>query len=261
MFTGVVWLNEINLYDAYDMLAVTLDSGLEKIPFGIDQSIIEEDVPTIDKPFFFGVKRKPIEFELTFARDNNEKWDYEMKLEFVRMFFKPYYQEMRFERYPQIFYRVICVSSPEQAMNAVDHGYVTLKFRTDAPYAYSETYMTTRNVVGATEIVPYELIIENNSNALEYYYPIIEFITNGTTFKMVNQREPDRIFEFTGLVDGETVYVDNENRKVVGDQPYPENYRLNKFNQNWLRLKQGTNTLHIYTDCTFTIKVESPISI
>lgn len=261
MFTGNVSLGGIDLYDTYGLLAVSMDDGLEKIHFGLDQEVVEESIPMVDKPVFFGVNRKPIEFELSFALDNNKAWTYDMKHEFVRLFFKSYYQEIRFERIPQVFYRVICISKPTQAMNAIDHGYVTLKFRTDAPYAYSETKIITRNITGATEANPYVLEIENNCNTSTFYFPEIEFKTVGTEFKMLNNRDKGRVFEFSGLVSGEEVYVNNEKRKVLGNQPFPDNYRLSKFNENWLRLRQGNNKLLIYTDCIFTIKMENPIAL
>lgn len=255
MFTGKAILGGVDLYDEYGITAVNVNQSMMESHFGITQNVIEEKYNSIDVPYFYGVERQPFQFTLTFARERD--WDYKTKESFARLIFKPYYQNLVSDQTPQVIYKVICVDNPLKLTNGLERGYITLNFRTNAPWAYSS--ITTRTVE-VTE-APYTFELENNSNILEYYYPELEFTTVGTEFRMTNNREPEKEFVFTELLDGEVVYVDNSMKRVRSDSPYPFNYRLSNFNRNWLRLKYGVNDITISTPCTITFKMQYPIAI
>ena len=231
MFTGNITLGGIDLFDEYGITAVNVNQGMMESHFGITQTVIEEKYSNIDVPYFYGVERQPFQFTITFARESN--WDYKTKESFARLIFRPYYQELVSAETSQIMYRVICVDNPLKVMNGLDRGYITLSFRTDAPWAYSST--TTRTI--EVNETPYTFELENRSNVLEYYYPELEFTTVGTEFKMTNNRDPENEFIFTELLDGETIYVDNKMKRVRSDSPYPFNYRLSNFNRNWKKIQ------------------------
>ncbi|WP_105618492.1 phage tail domain-containing protein [Vallitalea okinawensis] len=261
MFTGKISLGEIDLYSEFDLVAVELGGGMSESHFGITQKVIEETSSELDIPHFFGLDRQPFSFTLSFARVNNKKWDYDTKLKFAKLISTPYYQELKSAEYPQVVYHVICVDVPKKVMNGIDQGYITLKFRTDAPWGWSPSTVITKVITGASDGAPYTFELENKSNILQWYYPEVEFIVDGTEIKISNNKDSDREFKITGLYDREVIYVNNQTKKVIGDQPYPLNYRLNNFNKNWLRLRYGVNKISVYRDCTVTFKMQYPVGI
>lgn len=262
MFTGNITLGTTDLYNEFGIIAVNLSNGMIETHTGVTQDIIEEKSMSLDKPYFLGVDRKPITFSMNFARVDNEKWDYQTKLKFSRLIFEPNYRELKSADYPQVVYNVICVDEPKKVLNGVDQGYITLNFRCDAPWGWSPATVVTKNISGASDENPYVIELENNSNVLQWYYPEVEFKTLGTTnFKMSNNKDGGRDFIFTDIYDGEVIYVNNDIKKVIGDQPYPLKYRLDKFNKNWFRLKYGKNKINIYTDCIISFKMKYPVAI
>lgn len=261
MFTGKICINEVNLYDEFGLIAVNIGGGMQEDPFGISQSIIEEKNEYKDNPYFFGVNRQPISFQINFARIYNQKWDYKTKLDFVRLMFTPYYKELKSEDCPQIIYKVICIDTATKVLNGNDQGYITLHFRTDAPWAWGPTTIIQKVVSDVSDTNPFTFKIENKSNVLDWYYPEMEIKSSGSKIKIINERDSDRIFEFNELVDNEIIYINNQTKKIIGNQPYPNNYRLNKFNMNWFRLKYGVNNINIYRDCTISFKLQYPIGL
>lgn len=259
MFTGNIILSGIDLYDEYGITAVNVNQGMMESHFGIVQSVIEDKTSDLDIPHFFGVDKQPFTFTMTFAKE--KKWDYKTKLDFARLLFTPYYQELESVNQPEVVYKVICVDQPKKVLNGIDRGYITISFRTDAPWGWSPKTIITKVVSGASDSNPYTFQLENMSNVLQWYYPEVEFKTVGTEFKMGNNKDSDRDFIFADVYDGEVIYVDNKMKKVISDQPYPLNYRLEKFNKNWFRLKYGKNTISVYRDCTITFRMQYPIAI
>ena len=85
--------------------------------------------------------------------------------------------------------------------------------------------------------------ISNNSDiADDYVYPLVRF-TGGAVDIINTTDDSQRHFTFSGLVESETITVDNEVRYIessIGGE------KLSNFtSKNWLRLRQGTNNLTI----------------
>lgn len=260
MFTGKVSLGVESLYDKFGIIAVDIDTGMQETHFGVTQKIVEEKSPNTIKPFFYGVEREPFTFGMKFTKQS--RWTYDEKIEFARMLFQPFYQDLRSEEYPEVVYKVICVDEPKKIFNGEDRGYITVQFRTDSAYAWSPLTIETFNVTGASEESPYVLHVENKSNVVQWYKPEIEIQTVGnTSFKMINLTDAGSEFIFTDIFDGETIYINNETKKVLSDEAYPNNYRLDKFNKNWLRLAYGVNVLHITTDCIISFRMQYPMAV
>lgn len=261
MFTGKIHIGEVDLYDEFGLIAVKIGGGMMESHFGISQSIIEEKNEYTDKPYFYGVDRQPISFSMKFARSNNRKWDYKTKVDFAKLIFAPYYQELKSEECPQVIYKVICIDKSTKVLNGNDEGYITLNFRTDAPWAWAPTTIVSKVILGTNDNNPYTFNLENKSNVLNWYYPEMEIITTSSEIKIIGDKDKDRPFSFVGLNNKETIYVNNHTKKVIGNQLYPDNYRLDKFNMNWFRLKYGINNISVYRDCTLSYKMQYPIAI
>lgn len=67
-------------------------------------------------------------------------------------------------------------------------------------------------------------------------------INNGD-FSLINLSHNNEEFKFTGLIDGETVYVDNKNQDIVTS--LVATYRYKDFNDNYLSFPRGKNILRV----------------
>lgn len=198
---------------------------------------------------------------MKFAKTNNQKWNYKTKHDFAKLIFAPYYQELKSDECPQVIYKIICIDKSTKVLNGNNQGYITLNFRTDAPWAWGPTTIVSKVIAGASDKSPYTFKLENKSNVLDWYYPEMEIITTGSEIKIINDKDKDRAFIFDELNNKETIYINNQTKKVIGNQPYPHNYRLDKFNMNWFKLKYGVNNISVYRDCTLSFKMQYPIAI
>ena len=245
--------------ESFGLEAVDLGGGMKESHFGVTQKIREESNAKFNKPMFFGMTREPFTFTMYFAK--HEAWTQQQRIELAHLIFKPYYQEMTAEKYPNILFNVVCVDEGKKVLNGIEQGYVAINFRTDSAYGWALPQIDSHSISGASEATPYEFTIRNDSNVVEWYEPEIEFKTVGTSLQLFNMSDGGKEFSFTDLVAGEIVYVNNETRKVIGDQPYPQNYRIGNFNRGWLRLKYGDNTIKVTTDCELSIKLQCPMMI
>lgn len=148
--------------------------------------------------------------------------------------FKP----MQFEDGDNDEFTYYCVFTSAKTIwiNGRCHGFrLTAQF--DSPFARGES--TTITVGAGTHTVT----IRNKSDIVDdYTYPIITF--TGGSIDIVNETDDSqRHFSFSGLEAEEIITVDNEVKHIsssIGGE------KLSKFtSKNWLRLRQGMNTLNI----------------
>ena len=137
------------------------------------------------------------------------------------------------------------VESTEIIHNGLKQGYITLTFRCDAPWAYTPFYITpiydySQNTSGVV------LSIDNASDLLLYPEIWITKVGNGD-ISIINKTNGGAEFKFTGLLDGEIVYIDNENEYI--ETSLSNTYRYANFNNNYLELVVGTNNLFITGTC------------
>lgn len=94
------------------------------------------------------------------------------------------------------------------------------------------------------------------------FSPVIEFYNDGDVVlkpelwiekiglgdaKIINITNNSQEFSFTGLIDGETVYVHCEREQI--ETSLEQTYRYGDFNDNYLELLRGVNVLQIVGDC------------
>lgn len=136
------------------IFAATLENDFyDEVLLGATE-IIEESIPKRDIPYFYGISRSPLEFEVTFAFEKPMSV-YEIK-KYTEMFYaNEGYQPLAFERedgFMTPVYYVITEGEPEVEYIRTDTdkyvGYFKFNFRCNAPYGFEEG----------------RILIENNEN-------------------------------------------------------------------------------------------------
>lgn len=112
-----------------------IDGGMFEEAFLASREIKEISIIGNDKPYFQGTSFLPLEFELTFAFEN----DYdERKIRDVARWLSPEYYKPFYtiDNPSRIFY---CMLKGDSRLvhNGMKQGYITLTMRCDSPYSYT----------------------------------------------------------------------------------------------------------------------------
>jgi len=222
-------------------------------PAGSDVEIIEKYVPRRYKPYEFGIKYpKMLEFDVEFtsadditALDRNviEKWL------LGRSSFLPL--QIIQDDLTATTYNVIFTGATNQYVGNTQKGMV-LHARCDSPWAWGNPGYISRTY-GGNNIVTDNFTLYNYSAHRDYVYPKITFTLNtvGNMFQITNFSDNNRVFSFTALSPNETITVDNDLQILQSSTGL---FRMGNFNKNWLRLRDGKNSLNVYSGIgTFTI--------
>jgi hypothetical protein len=128
------------------------------------------------------------------------------------------------------------------------------------PFAYTVTQQEFYEIDQTDNIIE----LENRSNINNYYYyPIFEFTLTGDSTDVIfrNLSDGGRELTFTGLNQGETIYIDNMRGEIISSTGLP---RLSKCNRKWFRLTTGVNRIQIITNGTgginLTTEMKFPIN-
>lgn len=78
-------------------------------------------------------------------------------------------------------------------------------------------------------------------------------IGNGN-FSLINTSHNNEEFKFTGLLDQETVYVDNENQNI--ETSLPVTYRYSNFNDNFLNIPIGISVFKVQGNAKIQFRTE-----
>lgn len=144
----------------------------------------------------------------------------------------------------EYYYNCVFTSAEIIYINGRCHGFrLTANF--DSQYAHGEP--TVVEVEAGTHTVK----IENKSDIKDaYVYPVVQF--TGGSIDIVNTTDDaQRHFTFGDLDSNEVITVDNEVRHISSDIG---GEKLSNFtSKNWLRLRQGYNTLTIVAEGDVTI--------
>jgi len=248
IFDGIT-SEEMGLYN------VRMQSGLVETPFMGSKSTITTKVVGKDRPYFHGVNKDVIQFNLQFSL-LDEEWTPEKTHEIARWLLHDTYKSFQSSDDLGKYYYVICIDG-ENLYKANNKGYVELTFESNAPFAFSPIYLNEYDLSSNTTTDTIQ--IENRSNINKYYYPTIEIELAGTTTNITlkNLSDGGREFSFTGLQSGETISVDNENKYIISD--IPAVYRFSNFNKNWFRMVYGINQIEVTGECIITVRTQYPI--
>jgi phage-related protein len=222
---------------------ITIQSGLYEEPFLASRDIREVETRWSMKPYFQNISLKPLVFDLSFAI--LDYWDDKKIREIARWLAQDNYQPLFFEEdIDRIFY-CVPIDDINIIHNGLKQGYITLTFRCDAPWSYTRQYVTPEYDFSDN---PNGVLLSFANEGDLYLYPEmwITKVGNGDV-SIINQTNGGVEFKFTGLVDGEIVYVDNENQYIATS--LTDTYRYDNFNNNYLELVVGVNNLWVTGNC------------
>ena len=236
-------------------------SGFIETPYWGGADIEEEYHKGKVTPYFYGIKREPIEFTVQFALADkymqSEEWTSQKRNKIAKWLLHNTYKPFQTcDDLGKIYY-VICIS--EGNLNLINtKGYVELTFRCNSSFAWTPIYIENFDLSNNTTTQIIEL--ENRSNVLKYYKPKIEIelVNNNTDVSLKNLSNGGEIFSFTGLKPNEIISIDNENEFIKSNNQLSNPF--SKFNRKWLKLVYGVNRLEVTGQCKLWIKSCFPIA-
>ena len=242
--------------DTYGISIVRLDGGLTPVPYVSSKDIIEEYPTKAMMPYFFGVKSQPLTFSLTFTCIDQDMDAAKLSAIGNWLFQRNYKPFISDDNTSKIYY-CMAVNQSEFYTADLTTGYFTVEFRCRDAYGWSLPSIQDFNL--STAATPTLISLSNTSNVgYDYYYPILEITmrSTDTAITLTNITDGNRVFQFTNLSVGESLYVDNQKKILTSDT---ENYRFSNFNKNWLRLLYGDNDIEVNGKCSLRVKMQFPI--
>ncbi|UNC92705.1 phage tail domain-containing protein [Candidatus Contubernalis alkaliaceticus] len=283
--------------EEYGLSIVKLESGFYPSPYISGQQIIEDSVPSKHLNYFYGTKKEPLIFDVTFSLD--EEFTPEKKYEIAKWLIHEDYKPFQTLDDLEKIYYVIAINQSDFYSAGNGQGYFTLTFQTDAPWAWSPVFeeefdfseIDSSNKVyfADTEVdLNHELDLdtefdeendaveffdtifdtesfalmelENKSNISKQYYPEIQIEAKETEIELINLTNEDQLFKFEAIEVDENIYVDNENQKIISDKESVLS-RLGNFNKGWLELVPGVNQIKVNKKCKVKIRYQFPIFV
>jgi phage-related protein len=230
---------------------IRLNSGIFPVPYVPARDIIEE-FPTMAKaPYVFKSKQQQYTINAVFSTLTNDMTPAKLKT-LATWLFQEDYKEFYTEDEPDKIFYLFATNQVDFMTNGANEGYFEVQFKSKFPYALTTSATPTSTITGSGTIV-----IDNLSNAFQYYYPEIEITVNsGTSVSFTNTSDSNRVTSFSGLTTAEVLYVNNEKKQLVSSTA---NYRYDGFNKNWLRLVQGVNTISVTGNATIEFRTQFPV--
>jgi phage-related protein len=245
--------NGFNFAD-FGLIRGTLNSN-ESFQFGLKYDIQMEKLPSNDTAIFYGVDKSQLGFSLSLWKDS--AWSIQDRRTISKILFINRFADLEFVNEE---FDLVCSCMP-QSISSEFYGNgmygISIDFISNKPYfttrmrTYLYQFTTTTNTIK----------ILNESDLNEYHKDIeIEFklLSTSTSFSITNTNDNNRIFSFSGLSTGETIYIDNKKKRIISSTG---NNRLPKFNENWFRMVNGINNLTISGRCEIEIRTQYPVLI
>jgi len=259
MFISTNFTYDNSTSDEMGVWLVRVETGLVEQNFGIPRTTITEKIKGRKRPYLYGFTEEVIKFSITLAKSNtNHTWTLAEKRSICTWLFKNSYKDFVSDDDIEIVYKCVAVGSPKFYTSTNEDGYCVVDFECDAPHPWSASNVQTFDLSSISSATTIQ--IQNLSNIDDYYYPELEFQlkSTATAFKLVNNNDGGRIFEFTGLNALETVYINNETKQIISDSG---NYRYSALtDKRFFRLPYGTSNCVISYPCIITVRSQFPIA-
>lgn len=224
-----------------DVWLVNMQNGLIGETFLSEREIVSETIFGNPIPYVYGIQHKPFSLKLTIALRDGKLWTTEKRREIARWLDVRRFAEFYSADDVDKRYFLMLEGGSELFTNGAKQGYVDLTFRSISPYCYSPVYDKWYDLssisgpktvafdnLGDTDLYPHEMWIEKRGNG---------------PFQIKNLSDGGRLFAFASLQDGETVYVQNDDRHIATS--LANTHRFDAFNGNYLKLVYGKNELEI----------------
>lgn len=227
---------------------VKLSTDFTKTPFLFEKEIIEESITGRDKPYFYGINKKPLTLKLVLSCVDGY-WTYEKRRELARWLCTDNYELFYSTDNIEKWYYCQYVGGIDLSINSILQGYIEVEMRCDSPYAYSPIF--TKDIDLSNVETPVVFEFENLGDVdLKPEMWITAIDTNIKIENLTYANIPP--FEFNDILNNETIYIDNENEIIETD--LSDTYRYDNFNDNYLILKRGVNRLQITGKCKLSFR-------
>jgi hypothetical protein len=259
-FTGTKFNFSGRSSDEFGISLVSMDTMIKR-PFGMKRTINKEKIRHRDTPYYFESDKETYSLNIVISKidDNNTVWTQEDKLNISRWLFTSdgQYHEFESEDNSNVLYFLQFTDSTLNSTRT-DEAFIELTAEMKFPFAVTiPTYQTFDLSDNTTTTI---IEIENKSNAVEYYNPLIECELKGdsTGFKIKNLSFNGEEMSFTNLNQNEILCIDTENQQILSNTG---NQRIDKFNFVFTKLVYGINRLEITGKCILTFKCSFPIMV
>lgn len=248
------------------IFAATLEKDFYEEPLLGAVTIHEDQIPQRDIPYFYGVSREPLEFEVTFAFEKPMDI-YEIR-KYVELFYgNRIYQPLAFERedgYMTPTYYVLVVGEPEFHYNRTGvnkHvGWFKFNFRCNAPYGFYEEVYINKDKDG-TLINDFTIDFTQGSLPTTNYVITIT-VGEGGELALKNQSIPDGTasneFTFSGVEVGEVIVIDGRNKRITSTNQNSIYERWVNKEDDFFEIINNLNRIVVNLDSTVEIAVKMP---
>lgn len=221
---------------------VSIQPDLFTEPLMANRNIKELVTPSRNKPHFEYLQRDPLTLTVSFLFGNG--WDDDLIDDVIRWLGTDNYEPLEFEDDLSHIYYAVPTTGLDLIHNGLKEGHMNLTFRCDSPFSYSPQIQT-HWYDNSNSTSPLIIQLENKGHI--DCFPEIDIVKVGAgDISIVNLSNAGQEFKFTTLSDAEEVYTDNENEIITSSLNV---YRYDNFNDNYLYLKYGVNTLQLTGSC------------
>jgi phage-related protein len=235
----------------YGVLLVKTESGLIGEPFMGNREIISESVPGQPIDYIYDFKERSFSIKITLTLDDGLYWTTEKRREISRWLgkrkFFPFYSTDDINK----VYFLTLDGDSELLTNGLQQGFLNLTFRSLSPYTYTDFYEERLDFSTITSSTTFTL---TNHGDMDLYPPSMTITKYGDgDISIKNTSDGGRLFKFTGLVDGEVLMINNEERHI--ETSLSGINRYDAFNGNYLKLlAYSVNHMEITGTCTIALK-------
>ena len=229
----------------YGVINCSVESGLYEEQFLPSTEIITTNIRDRDEPYFQTKKLSPRVLDVTLAFEDDITSD---KLRALgRLFNQNYYCPMIFSDDLDKIYYVMYQGDPSLFHTGIN-GYVKFQLLCKSPYIYTSEYLSEVYTITDSGTIEF-----TNSGDVDLY-PEMEIVKVGNgDLSIVNNTNSGIELKFTGLENGEEIYLDCENEDIISSLGIS---RFGNFNDNYLCLKWGVNQLSVTGSCTIQFRYQ-----
>lgn len=230
-------------------ILVRTNSEISRSVIG-SKNILKDTIRYRNIPYFYGVEKDVITFDLKISLLDNE-FDQNAMDELGRIFAKDRYVKFTSCDFPNIEFYVIC-KSMDLITYGTYKGWISVQLENFASFGVShcEDYWDFSNLTTTQTFEIYAKFNVMHPKYKEYYYfPILNIDMKGssTNITITNLSDENRTFGFTGLTAQETLEIDNDAKSIISSTG---NGRIdNLVGHRWFRFVSNVNKLTINQPC------------
>lgn len=228
------------------------DTSMTKNIFGVNRGI-NKDIFN-NRSYFNGIENKPIEFDMSLAKINGEKWTQEERIKISEWLYQDEYKPLRLCDNPYLVYYAMISGNSERYDIGNNEGWINIHVECANPYCYTNLGVE-KHIFNEYEN---SIEIKSRSNINEPCYPIFELesLDNQTIeFQPLYDRLSSTIIK--NVKKGEKLIIDNLNQDIITKI---DKYKFSDFNKQWFELHKGINRIKIKGKMILYIKYQFPIA-